>query len=73
LTLVNFLIGNEDAHVKNSSLIKRGVKVELAPAYDLVNSTIVLSGPEEIALPLSGKTESAESGNTSSNTWRANE
>jgi serine/threonine-protein kinase HipA len=55
LTLVNFLIGNDDAHVKNSSLIKRGVKVELAPAYDLVNSTIVLNGPEEIALPLSGK------------------
>ena len=55
LTLVNFLIGNEDAHVKNLSLIKRGVKVELAPAYDLVNSTIVLNGPEEIALPLSGR------------------
>jgi len=55
LTVVNFLIGNEDAHVKNFSLIKRGVKVELAPAYDLVNSTIVLNGSEEIALPLSGR------------------
>ncbi|RPI23626.1 MAG: type II toxin-antitoxin system HipA family toxin [Acidobacteria bacterium] len=55
LTLVNFLIGNEDAHVKNFSLIKRGVIVELAPAYDLVNSTIVLNGAAEIALPISGK------------------
>ncbi len=55
LTLVNFLIGNEDAHVKNFSLIKHGVKVELAPAYDLVNSTIVLNGHAEIALPISGK------------------
>ncbi len=55
LTLVNFLIGNEDAHVKNFSLIRRGVKVEFAPAYDLVNSTIVLNGTEEIALPISGK------------------
>lgn len=55
LTLINFLIGNEDAHVKNFSLIKRGVKVELAPAYDLVNSTLVMNGHEEIALPISGK------------------
>jgi len=55
LALVNFLIGNEDAHVKNFSLIRRGPKVELAPAYDLVNSTIVLNGTEEIALPLFGR------------------
>jgi serine/threonine-protein kinase HipA len=31
-------------------------KVELSPAYDLLNSTIVLKGDaEEIALPLKGK------------------
>ncbi len=54
--LFNFLIGNEDMHLKNFSLVSRDEKIELAPAYDFLNSTIVL-GPdaEEIALPLSGK------------------
>jgi serine/threonine-protein kinase HipA len=57
LTLFNFLVGNEDAHLKNWSLITRNGKIELAPAYDLLNSTIVLRGPniEEFALPLAGK------------------
>lgn len=57
LTLVNFLLGNEDMHLKNFSLIRRDGKVELSPAYDLVNSTIALgkSAQEEIALPISGK------------------
>jgi serine/threonine-protein kinase HipA len=56
LTLVNFLIGNEDMHVKNFSLMTREGKVELTPAYDILNTTIVLSEPqEEIALPIKGK------------------
>jgi serine/threonine-protein kinase HipA len=56
LTIFNFLIGNEDMHLKNFSLITRENKVELSPAYDLINTTIVLPGePEEIALPLGGK------------------
>jgi serine/threonine-protein kinase HipA len=55
LTLFNYLIGNEDMHLKNFSVIKRGVKVELSPAYDLLNSTIVLNSEEESALPLNGK------------------
>ena len=43
-------------HLKNFSLITRGNKVELSPAYDLVNSTIALRRPEEeLALPLKGK------------------
>jgi len=55
--LFNFLIGNEDMHLKNFSLITRDDKTELAPAYDFINSSIVLSGnaKEEIALPLNGK------------------
>ena len=48
-------MGNEDAHLKNFSLIRREGKVELSPAYDLVNSTIVLKTQEELALPLKGK------------------
>jgi len=54
--LFNFLIGNEDMHLKNYSIIIRNGKVELSPAYDLLNSSIVLKGDvEEIALPLKGK------------------
>lgn len=56
LTLFNFLAGNEDMHLKNFSLIRQGAKVELSPAYDLVNTTIALKTPaEELALPLRGK------------------
>lgn len=55
LVLFNFLIGNEDMHLKNFSLIRRENKVELSPAYDLLNTTIILHGHEEIALPLRGK------------------
>lgn len=57
LTLFNYLIGNEDMHLKNFSLISRDNKIELSPAYDLLNTTIVLStpNPEEFALPLQGK------------------
>ncbi len=56
LVLFNFLVGNEDMHLKNYSIIIRNGKVELSPAYDLLNSTIVLKGDiEEIALTLKGK------------------
>ncbi len=60
LILFNFLVGNEDAHVKNYSLLtdREGV-VRLTPAYDLVNTTIPFADDtlqkEEIALPLNGK------------------
>jgi serine/threonine-protein kinase HipA len=55
-TLFSFLAGNEDMHLKNFSLIARGEKVELTPAYDLVNTTIALrAAREELALPLQGK------------------
>ncbi|MFV0346532.1 MAG: HipA domain-containing protein [Bacteroidales bacterium] len=52
----NFLVGNEDMHLKNYSIINKKGKIELSPAYDFLNSTIVLSGEvEEIALTLKGK------------------
>jgi serine/threonine-protein kinase HipA len=55
-TLFSFLAGNEDMHLKNFSLITLEGKVELAPAYDFLNTTIVLKNPkEELALPLNGK------------------
>lgn len=50
-----FLTGNEDMHLKNWSLITRDGRVELSPAYDLLNSTIANdASKEELALPLRG-------------------
>lgn len=63
LTLVNYLIGNEDMHVKNFSLMTSDGKVELTPAYDILNTTIVLAAPkEEIALPVKGKKRRLDAG-----------
>lgn len=55
LTLFNFLVGNEDMHVKNFSIIRKDEIAQLTPAYDLINSTIVMKSKEEVALPLNGK------------------
>lgn len=55
LTIFSFLIGNEDLHLKNFSLIHHGQMTEFSPAYDLVNSSIVIKTSEELALPLRGK------------------
>lgn len=54
----NYLVGNEDMHLKNYSLITRNDIVELAPAYDFINTTIAIGinqTKEQIALPLNGK------------------
>ena len=56
LLLFCFLTGNEDMHLKNFSLIVRRRAVTLSPAYDLLNTTLVLeNAKEESALPLYGK------------------
>ena len=55
LTLFAFLVGNEDMHLKNFSIIHDENRVALSPAYDLVNSSIILNSEEELALPLAGK------------------
>lgn len=61
-SIFNYLVGNEDMHLKNFSLISRDGKIELSPAYDFLNTTIAylalgksLNDIEEIALPLDGK------------------
>lgn len=54
--LFNFLVGNEDMHLKNYSIISQNDKIELCPAYDFLNSSIVLGKDvEETALTLKGK------------------
>ena len=56
LTLFSFLVGNEDMHLKNFSIIRNGDVISLIPAYDLLNPTIVLPQPEEeLALPLNAR------------------
>ncbi len=56
LTIFNYLIGNEDMHLKNFSIITQDGKSTLSPCYDLVNTTIEYKKQdEEIALPLEGK------------------
>lgn len=57
LTLLCFLIGNSDMHLKNFSLLtnQQGF-ISLAPAYDLVSTVLVMpEDKEEVALPINGK------------------
>jgi len=55
-TLFCFLVGNEDMHLKNFSLMTKEKKITLSPAFDLLNSTIPIKNTrEEFALPLAGK------------------
>ncbi len=55
-TLFCFLTGGEDMHLKNFSVITRGARIQLAPAYDLLNTSIILpAAREELALPLKGR------------------
>lgn len=56
LTVFSFLTGNNDMHLKNFSMIESPSGWTLAPAYDLLNVTIVLpEDSEELALTLDGK------------------
>ena len=54
--IFSFLVGNNDMHLKNFSLIKDASGAyNLCPAYDLVASELVLKDEEELALNLNGK------------------
>lgn len=56
LTVFNYLVGNEDMHLKNFSILTVNQKNYLSPAYDLLSTTIAMIDPkEELALPLNGK------------------
>lgn len=52
----SFLVGNEDMHLKNYSLLTdRSGVVRLSPAYDLVSTSLIIDYQEESALPLRGR------------------
>lgn len=56
LTVFGYLTGNNDMHLKNFSMIQSNAGWLLAPAYDLLNVTIVNpDDTEELALTLEGK------------------
>ncbi len=56
LTLFSFLMGNNDMHLKNFSMIETRTGWSLAPAYDLLNATIINpEDKEEMALMLNGR------------------
>jgi len=55
VVIFNYLIGNEDMHLKNFSLLTLDHVTKLSPCYDLINTTIVMKTSEELALPLNGK------------------
>lgn len=50
LVLFNFITLNDDAHLKNFSLLSDGREYHLSPAYDLINTSLHLYEPRIFAL-----------------------
>ena len=58
--IFNFLIGNADAHGKNSSILYRNGKAGLAPIYDVM-STVVYSNLSKVnAMSIGGAKRMAD-------------
>ena len=59
LLVFSFVIGNNDMHLKNFSMITEDPQhIVLSPAYDLISVRLLLSekeDPEQLALPVNGK------------------
>ena len=56
VVVFSWLTGNADMHLKNFSLFKPSANYMLAPAYDLLSTSIVMpEDDEELALTLNGK------------------
>lgn len=50
LVVFNYLFANEDAHMKNFSLVNRNGEYFLAPAYDLINTCIHIQSGSDLGL-----------------------
>lgn len=50
LVLFNFVSLNDDAHLKNFSLLNKDGEYRLSPAYDLINTSLHLTRPRIFAL-----------------------
>jgi serine/threonine-protein kinase HipA len=55
LLAFNYLIGNNDAHGKNYSLLYSGATPSLAPAYDLLSTALYPDLDEKMAMKIGGK------------------
>ena len=54
--LLNFLLGNGDAHLKNYSILEdNSGNLRLSPAYDIVCSKLVIPEEEDSSLTINGK------------------
>ncbi|GAA4885124.1 type II toxin-antitoxin system HipA family toxin [Ferrimonas pelagia] len=53
--VVNILVGNGDAHLKNWTLIySNGTRPRLSPAYDIVSTVVYIQNEQDFALKLMG-------------------
>ena len=50
MVVFNYLFANEDAHMKNFSLMNRRGEYFLAPAYDLMNTCIHIQSESDLGL-----------------------
>lgn len=56
IVIVSFLIGNNDMHLKNFSLIAKNTSYALSPVYDMLAVKLLIpEDKEELALNLNGK------------------
>ncbi|SEJ06532.1 serine/threonine-protein kinase HipA [Cyclobacterium xiamenense] len=63
ITVFNYIIGNNDMHLKNFSMLLTDMGWVLSPFYDLLNVKLVLPGDkEDMALLLGGKKENFNKG-----------
>lgn len=53
--VLNFILGNGDAHLKNYSISYKEENIRLAPAYDIVCSKLVIPDEEDSAITINGK------------------
>lgn len=50
LVVFNYMFGNEDAHMKNFSLLHKEGEYFLAPAYDLINTSVHIQSGNDLGL-----------------------
>ncbi len=68
--LVNILLANGDAHLKNWSLLyKDQITPRLSPAYDIVTTSVYIDGEKEFALNLGKTKEWYEVSKTNFQSW----
>lgn len=58
--IFNYLIGNADAHGKNFALLHLDTGSELAPAYDLLCTTVYPDHTDQMAMKMGGKRRFSE-------------